>query len=90
MDLAILFVKLGIAAIWGVVVGLLARRKNRNPWTWGLAGVLSWFIALIVLAFKSYQCPKCEFELTNEQGRAKTCPFCGPIGTGQVGAEPAA
>lgn len=64
---------------WGVVVGLLARRKNRNPWGWGVAGALSWILALLVLAFMPYVCPKCGRDLSNAEGKADRCPNCGDI-----------
>ena len=69
--------KLFAALIWGLVVGLLAKRKNRSPWGWGVAGALSWIIALLVLAFMPYKCPKCKQSITNDQGRDKNCPTCG-------------
>ena len=69
--------KLFAALIWGLVVGLLAKRKNRSPWGWGVAGALSWIIALLILAFMPYKCPKCKQSITNDQGRDKDCPSCG-------------
>lgn len=69
--------KLFAALIWGLVVGLLAKRKNRNPWGWGVAGALSWIIALFILAFMPYKCPKCNQSITNDQGKNKNCPSCG-------------
>ena len=62
---------------WGVVVGLLARRKNRSPLGWGIAGGLVWFIALIILAMMPYKCPRCGQPLSNTQGREEHCPNCG-------------
>lgn len=35
-----LVIKLIAVLFWAVVVGLLAKRKNRNPIGWGLAGDL--------------------------------------------------
>ncbi len=69
--------KLFAAFIWGLVVGFLAKRKNRSPLGWGVAGALSWIIALLVLAFMPYKCPKCKQSITNDQGRDKNCPTCG-------------
>ena len=65
------------SVIWGVVVGLLAKRKNRNPWGWGMAGAMSLLLALIVLAFMPYKCPKCSQPLTSTQAKGKECPSCG-------------
>lgn len=76
MDAAVLG-KLLASLIWGLVVGLLAKRKHRNPWGWGVAGALSWLIALLILAFMPYKCPKCRQSLTNDQGKEKDCPSCG-------------
>ncbi len=69
------------ALVFGAIVALLAKRKNRNPWFWGLMGFISWVIALLVLAFLPYRCPKCEQDLTNDQGREKSCPYCGSFAT---------
>lgn len=62
--------------LFGVLTGLLAKRKNRNPWGWGIAGAFSLILALLVLAFLPYKCPKCRASLTNQQGRDKQCPAC--------------
>lgn len=72
--------KLLASLFWAVVVGLLAKRKNRNPLAWGIAGALSWLIALVILAFLSFKCPKCGQPLTNKQAKAKECPACGSAG----------
>lgn len=72
-----IIIKLIVALFWGVVVGLLAKRKNRNPWGWGLAGALSWLIALIFLMFMPYKCPKCGKSITNDEGKKGICPSCG-------------
>ncbi|MES1980775.1 MAG: hypothetical protein V4451_22270 [Pseudomonadota bacterium] len=72
--------KVAVLLIWGTVVGLLAKRKNRNPWGWGLAGAFSWFIALLVLAFLPYRCPVCSGSLSNLEGKIKKCPKCGSFG----------
>lgn len=51
--------KLVAFLIWGVVVGLLAKRKGRNPWGWGVAGGVSWTSHFLILAFlPSLQMPK--------------------------------
>lgn len=73
----ILLGKFLAALVWGIIVGLLAKRKNRNAWAWGVAGALSWLIALLILAFLPYQCPTCNQSLTNKQGKDKGCPACG-------------
>ena len=62
---------------WGIIVGLLAKRKNRNAIGWGIAGGLSWLIALLVLAFMPYICPRCEKDLSNDDGKKGHCPSCG-------------
>jgi rubrerythrin len=76
-----LFVGLIWGLIWGVVVGFLAKRKNRNPWGWGVAGALTWLIALLILAFMPYKCPKCGQSLSNKQSKNKKCPACGSFKT---------
>ena len=69
-------VTLVVGLFWGIVVGLLARRKNRNAWAWGAAGAVSWVVALLILAFMPYKCAKCNATLTNEEGREGSCPIC--------------
>lgn len=64
------------ALFWAVVVGLLAKRKNRNPIGWGIAGALSWLIALIVLAFMPFICQKCQNNITNEEAKISNCGHC--------------
>lgn len=71
--------KLLAAIICGLFAGLLAKRKNRNPWGWGIAGALSFLVALLILAFMPYKCPKCGQSLTNDQGKEEDCPSCGPF-----------
>jgi hypothetical protein len=44
-------VGLSLCALTGTVSGLCARRKNRNPYWWGILGGVFWGIALPVLAF---------------------------------------
>lgn len=79
---AVAFGKLIWLIILGLASGFLAKRKNRNPWGWGIAGALSFFIALIILAFLPYKCPNCNQSLTNKQGREKSCSSCGSFSSG--------
>jgi uncharacterized membrane protein YeiB len=76
-------------AITGILVGLLANRKNRNPWAWGMFGGLFCVPTLLVMAFMSYLCPRCRSKLTNEQWAHKMCPKCGAFG-GAPSASPSA
>ena len=78
---AVTLAKLFVAFIWGLVVGFLAKRKNRSPWGWGVAGALSWIIALLILAFMPYKCLKCKQSISNDKGRDKDCPSCGSFKT---------
>ena len=66
---------------FALVIGLLAARKNRNPWAWGLLGGLSYMIALAVLAFMPYLCPRCRRPLTNSEWKERRCPACGCLET---------
>jgi hypothetical protein len=72
-----LLVLLGMWAIFGTVIGLLAARKNRNAWAWGVIGGGFLLPAAIVLCFMSYLCPKCKSPMTNQEWKAKKCPRCG-------------
>lgn len=66
---------------WGILMGFAAKQKNRSPWGWGIAGALSWPIALLILALLPSVCPKCGEHLTKKQGKEKECPACGSFAT---------
>ena len=65
-----------VAGFFGLVLGLLAKRKNRNPWAWGVVGALALLPGAIVLMFMPYLCPRCRRSITNKEARAGTCPSC--------------
>ena len=69
----------GLACIFGLVIGIMAIRKNRSFLLWGFFGFFTFLVAGIALAFSSYLCPKCKKSLTNQQWRDRTCPTCGKI-----------
>ena len=64
---------------FGLITGLLAKRKNRDALAWGAAGAILPFFTLLVLASRTYMCPNCKQDLSNSDGRAGRCPLCGPI-----------
>jgi len=64
-------------AIFGTIIGLLAARKNRNGWTWGIIGGIFWLPAIIALCFMHFLCPKCKAPMTNQEWKSKKCPRCG-------------
>jgi hypothetical protein len=68
--------KLLASFFWSIVVGLLAKRKNLNPWGWGVAGAASWFIALVFLAFQPYRCAKCKRVVDKNQMTDQGCTAC--------------
>ena len=68
--------KLLASFFWSIVVGLLAKRKNLNPWGWGIAGAASWFIALVFLAFQPYRCAGCKRVVDKNQMTGKGCTTC--------------
>lgn len=80
-------ITVALAIICAVIAGLLAKRKNRNPWVWGFVGALSLLGALLVLAFMPYKCPKCDQSLTNDQGKKNICPNCRSLPTHRDDAE---
>ena len=82
-----IIIKLIAALFWAVVVGLLAKRKNLNPIGWGIAGALSWLIALIILAFMPYVCPKCGDKLSNADAKSGSCPSCNAPAENEAGAQ---
>lgn len=65
--------------VWSVVVGLLAKRKNLNPWAWGFAGAISWVIALVFLAFQPYRCAKCKRAVAKSSITANGCAVCNTL-----------
>jgi len=65
--------------IAAIIIGLLAHRKNRNGWLWGLIGGLFLLPGLLILMFMPYLCPKCKNKLSNQEWKDKTCPTCGDI-----------
>jgi len=68
-----------IGTVVGLFFGLLtahfARRKNREVLVWGLLGLHN-PLALILLAFVRFLCPKCRNPLTNAEARTGKCPHC--------------
>lgn len=79
MDTFLQIAKPLAVVLWGVVVGLLAKRKHKNPWLWGVLGAFSWVIALAILALLPHRCPKCDQVLGTEHGKNNFCPGCGPL-----------
>ncbi len=65
----------------GTVLGLLAKRKNLNPWLWGVIGGFPYFIIIgaIALACTPFRCPKCQRSLTNKEWKGRSCPICGIV-----------
>lgn len=70
---------LGAATFFGLVIAVLAKRKNRTAWLWGLCGSITFLFAGIALACVSILCPRCKEPLTNKQWHEKSCPNCGDL-----------
>ena len=70
------FISYAIAAL---IIGLLAARKNRNGWAWGLIGGLFLIFGLLVLMFLPFLCPKCGQSISNKEWKDRICPRCGNI-----------
>ena len=78
-----LTIRLAFLVFGGVGLALLAKRKNRSAWPWGIVGALCGAAApllllppLLVLGFLKYKCPKCGATVSNEQARSGQCPAC--------------
>jgi rubrerythrin len=78
-----LIIRVTFLVLGGVGLALLAKRKNRSPWPWGVVGALCGAIApllllppLLVLGLLKYKCPKCGATVSNEQARSSQCPAC--------------
>jgi hypothetical protein len=72
---------LGVWFVFGLLFGLLAQRKNRNPYAWGiLCGFPIMFVGpilgAIALAFVPYLCPKCQKPMATRQWKQGKCPHC--------------
>ena len=72
----VFFISYAIAAL---IIGLLAARKNRNGWVWGLIGGLFLLPVLLVLMFMPFLCPWCQQSLTNKDWKNRTCSRCGSV-----------
>jgi rubrerythrin len=80
-----LIIRVAVLVLGGIGLGLLAKRKNRNPWLWGAIGgacallaPLLLLVPLLVVGFLRYKCPKCGASISNDQARSSQCPACTP------------
>jgi len=64
------------AGLWGGLTGLLARRKNRPPLTWGLFGAFVWLIAPVFLFLLPRICPNCGEWLCSRENGENICDCC--------------
>ena len=78
-----LIIRVAFLVLGGVGLALLAKRKNRSPWAWGIVGALCGAVVpllllppLVVLGFLKYKCPKCGATVSNEQARSGQCSVC--------------
>jgi len=74
----------GIAVL---VLALMAKRKNRDPWAWGFIGAFFCLPTLVILAFMSYLCPKCKNPISDDEWRQKECPRCSGTRPGKKDSE---
>jgi hypothetical protein len=78
-----LIIRVAFLVLGGVGLALLAKRKNRSPWPWGIVGALFGAVApllllppLLALGFLKYKCPKCGATVSNGQARSGQCSGC--------------
>jgi prepilin signal peptidase PulO-like enzyme (type II secretory pathway) len=60
----------------GLFLGVMAARKNRSYWAWGVIGGLFWLPCIIAMFFLPPLCPKCERPLTSDEWKRRACPTC--------------
>ena len=65
--------------VFGLTVGFLAKRKNRNALLWGVIGAFYLVPAMLILMFMSYLCPNCHGKLNRKQWKDRRCPTCGTV-----------
>ena len=71
-------IAIGIALAFGLLTAHLAGRKNREVVVWGILGAVAPLLALIVLAFHNYLCPRCRNAVTQAEAKTGRCPHCDP------------
>jgi Na+/melibiose symporter-like transporter len=65
--------------LFAFVTAYFAGWKNRSRVGWGIAGFFLGAIALIILAFCDFLCPKCNQKLSNEDRKNHTCSNCAKL-----------
>lgn len=86
-----LVIRVALLLLGGLGLWLLAKRKNRTPWPWGIIGGIAGGIApiillipLLILGFMKYKCARCGAVVSNEQARSSQCPACEASGTAKA------
>jgi hypothetical protein len=78
-----LTIRIAVFLLGSVGIGLLARRKNHNPWLWGGIGgaaalvmPILILVPLLIVGALKYRCAKCGSTLSNADGKAGACAAC--------------
>jgi len=64
-------------AIFGLIIGLLAKWKNRNCLLWVILGGPFLVLGLLVITCMPFLCPKCRKKVKGKQWKKNICPGCG-------------
>lgn len=78
-----LTIRIAVFLIGSVGIGLLARRKNHNPWLWGAIGGVSAaviplliVVPLLIVGFLKHKCSKCGASVSNAEAKTGVCHAC--------------
>lgn len=64
-------------AVFGLIIGLWAKWKNRNGILWAILGGPFMVLGILIIIFMPFLCPKCRKKVKRKQWKKNICPDCG-------------